>query len=308
MRNDTGLTRRDFCRQMAAAGMGLAVGASRPARCEEPSFRLRYTLASCMYGKEPLSRIVPEVIQCGAESIDLWPKSHGDQREQLDAMGDEAFRRLLAEHKVRLAMTTRFDLGPYGLDKEIRKVQELGGTMIVCGSGPVEGTTDKQRIQNFIERIQPHVEVARQHEIILAIENHDSWAVSSPDSLRYFAKMAKSDHLGIALAPYHLPQDEDLLCCLIEDLGPKLVHFYAWQHGAGCSNEQPLEQELLQLPGRGPLDFRPLVASLRTINFSGLTEIFMHPFPRGRPIRDKVEDVTLEIVQARNYLNTCLSD
>ena len=60
--------------------------------------------------------------------------------------------------------------------------------------------------------------------------------------------------------------------------------FYAWQHGHGCMTKLPKEEELLQMPGRGDLDFKPLVDSLSSIGYSGYTEIFMHPVPRGIPI------------------------
>ena len=63
----------------------------------------------------------------------------------------------------------------------------------------------------------------------------------------------------------------------------------------------------MQLPGRGPMDFTPLMAALRKINYTGWTEIFMHPVPRGIPILDSVETVTEEINRARNYLEGCLA-
>jgi sugar phosphate isomerase/epimerase len=35
----------------------------------------------------------------------------------------------------------------------------------------------------------------------------------------------------------------------------------------------------MQLPGRGEMDFVPIVAALKKINYSGWTEVFMHPIP-----------------------------
>ena len=63
---------------------------------------------------------------------------------------------------------------------------------------------------------------------------------------------------------------------------------------------------MLQMPGRGALDFRPILAALEKINYQGWTEIFMHPFPRGIPIQETVPKVTAEINRARKYLDTCL--
>jgi len=82
--------------------------------------------------------------------------------------------------------------------------------------------------------------------------------------------------------------------------------FYAWQHGNGCMTRLPKQEELLQLPGRGPLDFTPLLKALREIQYQGWTEIFMHPVPRGIPILETAEEVTNEINRSREYLAECL--
>ena len=74
----------------------------------------------------------------------------------------------------------------------------------------------------------------------------------------------------------------------------------------GCNIKLPKEQELLQMPGRGSLDFVPVVKALKNINYKGWTEIFMHPVPRGIPILDSVQDVTAEINRSRRYLEDCL--
>ena len=78
--------------------------------------------------------------------------------------------------------------------------------------------------------------------------------------------------------------------------------FYAWQHGMGCSKKLPKEQELLQMPGRGELDFAPLLSALASVDYQGWTEIFMHPVPRGIPILETTAEVTAEINRSRAYL------
>src|SRR5690606_39097047 len=70
----------------------------------------------------------------------------------------------------------------------------------------------------------------------------------------------------------------------------------------GCMQKLPKEQELKQLPHRGPLDWTPLLAALKEIDYQGRTEIFMHPVPRGIPILPTIEEVTAEINAARAYL------
>ena len=79
--------------------------------------------------------------------------------------------------------------------------------------------------------------------------------------------------------------------------------FYAWQHGMGCHKKLPKEQELLQMPGRGKLDFTPILSALRDIKYDGWTEIFMHPVPRGIPVLETTDAITVEINRSRQYLS-----
>ena len=144
--------------------------------------------------------------------------------------------------------------------------------------------------------------------VTIAIENHANNLIETPDSLKWLCELRPSARLAVALAPYHLPQDATLLSQLIRDLGGAIAMFYAWQHGMGCMTKLPKQQELLQLPGRGDLDFAPLLHALSDINYTGWTEIFMHPVPRGIPILETAADVTREINRSRQYLQTCLPD
>ncbi len=307
--NEPALTRRRMCRLLAAGPAALA-GAGRLLAAEKNKpFALRYVLASSMYGKMKLLEILPEVRKTGARYIDLWPRHHADQREQIDAMGHQRFGGLLRQHNVRLAMTTRYDLGPFGLRDEMRVLRKLGGRLVISGSrGPknLSGPQCRSAVKRFVEQMKPHLAVAEETGVTIGIENHAGALVHTPNSLRYLAELSPSPKLGVAMAPYHLPQDAKLLARLIEDLGPKLVHFYAWQYGRGCTKKLPKPQELEQMPGRGKLDFSPMLAALQKIDYAGLTEIFMHPVPRGIPILETAAQVTTEINLARRYLGECL--
>jgi sugar phosphate isomerase/epimerase len=95
-----------------------------------------------------------------------------------------------------------------------------------------------------------------------------------------------------------------MLADLITALGDRTFMFYAWQHGNGCMKAMPKADELMQMPGRGDLDFGPQVAALKKINFQGYTEIFMHPTPRGIPILPTSAQVTAEINRGRAYLES----
>ena len=302
-------TRREFALRMAA---GIVAGAALPqfVHGDDSRFRLRYIVGSCMYGTTPVAEILPEVAKTGAGHLDVWPRVHGNQREQMDEMGHEAFAALLEKHGVALGMLTRYDLGPFGLAPELKVARKFGSNLIITGSGGPKGLSGdglKKGVRQFVEKMQPHVDAAEEHGVTIGIENHGNSLISEPDALRWLAEFNRSKHLGIAFAPYHLPQDPKLLAGLIGDLGESLVHFYAWEHGDGCMTKLPKEQELKQLPGRGPLDFAPLLAALKKIDYRGWTEVFMHPVPRGIPILETTAAVTTEINRSRAYLETCLA-
>ncbi len=296
--------RRDFTAMLAAvviAGQAAAKG--------RDSFELRYLLGSCMYGYTALAEILPEVAKVGSGYIDIWPKNHGNQREQLDEMGEEAFAELLRQHDVQLGCITQYVLGPFGLKDELPLAKRLGCSTIVTGGvGPkgLAGVELKKAVQIFIEEMKPHLEIAEENGVTIAIENHGSNLFETADALKWLVELCEHPHIGVALAPYHLPQNSDELADLIRTLGNRIQVFYAWQHGMGCMKKLPKEQELLQMPGRGTLDFCSLLAALKDVGYRGWTEIFMHPVPRGIPILSKTSQVTDEINRSRAYLSDCL--
>ena len=278
---------------------------------ESEPFQLKYILGSCMYGYQYVGEILPEVRKTGATALDIWPKVHGNQREQLTDLGEDKFSAMLKQHEITLGCITQYKLGPFGLQDEMRLAQRFGcQTIVTGGRGPagLKGNDLKAGVQDFIEKMKPHLEVAEETGVTIAVENHGNNLIESPDSLKWLAELRPSKHLAIAFAPYHLPQDAELLGRLLKTLGDSIAVFYAWQHGMGCHEKLPKEQELLQMPGRGDLDFGPLLAALKRMKYSGWTEIFMHPVPRGIPILETASAVTAEINRSRDYLNKLLSD
>ncbi len=301
-------TRREFLKYttVAAASAALPLGAAQA----EGGFKLDYILASSLYGQLPLKDILPEVAKVGATHIDIWPKSHGSQREELDAMGEEAFQKLLAENNVQLGMTTRYDLGPFKLQDELKIAGRLGARIVIAGSTGFNGDASglKAAVQQFVEQLKPMADAAEAAGVVLGIENHGNALINSPDSLRYFAELATSPALGIAYAPYHLPQDAPLQAQLIRDIGPKLCHFYAWEHGFGSHKPMPRAREMQQLPGFGPLDFVPILQGLKDIGYAGWTSVFMHPTPRGIPIMPTIPESTSALNRSKEYLEDCLKN
>ena len=307
--NELTLSRREFGVLLAGAATSAAL-ANQASAANDDTFQLRYIVASCMYGKAPLSEILAEVRKTGAEYIEIWAERHGNQREQIDKLGVDRTHKLLDENDVKLGSFTCFKFGILNMQDEMQLVKQLGGDMVICNTGgPKDLTGDelKRAVQEFAEKLKPHVEVAEDLGITIGIENHSGGLISSPESQLLIIEAISSDRLGIAMAPYHLPQEADIISGLIRNLGDRLVHFQAWEHGMGCMTKLPKEQELMQLPHRGPLDWVPILAALKDINYQGRTEIFMHPVPRGIPILDTTAEVTAEINAARAYLSDCLT-
>ncbi|MBI1370698.1 MAG: TIM barrel protein [Planctomycetes bacterium] len=305
-------TRRRFCQSVLASVA--ALGLPRGSFADTSAFKLRYILASAMYGTTALADILPEVHKAGATALDIWPKPHGNQREQVDELGVDAFETLLQKNHVPLGCITCYAYGPFGLQPQMQLAQQVGSrqTVFVTGaSGPKGQTGDAldKAVAQFVEKMKPHHDAAAKFDYTIAIENHVNSLIESPESMRRLAEHTTDmPHLGIAFGPHHLEQDAAMQAKLIEDLGPCVKFFYAQQHGKGASKPQPVEDEHMQMPGNGPLDFKPLVQSLKKINFAGYTEIFMHPFPRGVPIRPTTDAITAEINTSRQYLDHCMKD
>ena len=113
------ITRRSFHRAAVTATVGFMVGPHRArARTRSGDFTLKYALASSMYGYKTLEMIVPEVHKIGVSSIDLWPKPHGNQREQLDSMGTSDFWSCSRSTKSRWAASRDMDSVPSGFKKK----------------------------------------------------------------------------------------------------------------------------------------------------------------------------------------------
>jgi len=304
-------TRRDFLRasSIAATFVGtMSQSSSLLANWQGNSetTALKHLLSSSLFGYSRLEEILPIAKRLGINSLDIWPKVHGNQREQLAEMGEDKFVELLSNNGCRLDCLTQYPLGPFGLADEMRLAKRLGCQTIVTGSGGpkgLQGDELKASIREFVEKLKPHLELAHKTGVRIAIENHANSLLDSPESMRWLCEMRPSDRLGIAFAPYHLSQNQELLSKLVRDVLPCIEVFYAWQHGKGSMQAQPKHDERLQLPGRGSLDFLPLFRELRRGNYNRWVEVFMHPFPRGIPIAEEMPEVFELLSEAKSYVD-----
>ena len=304
------MKRRKFLQSLAATSAVPSLAATAKTLAASELLKLRYVLSSALYGEMPLDEILPEVAKSGCEAIDIWCKVHGNQREQIAEMGDDAFAALMKKFGVKLGVSTRYPLGPLKLQEEMAWVKKHGGRMVLCGStGPrdPEGVAAKEAVRKFLEDMKQHVAKAEELGVTIAIENHVGQAIYHPDSLRYFADFNRSSNLGIAFAPHHLFRWPDEIPKLIRDLGAKQIPFiYFQEHSEGMMKKTSKEIEMQQLPGLGRLDYRPIVRALRDIGFTGYVEIFMHPTPRGVPILPTAAEITAAINKSREYVEKCI--
>ena len=300
------MNRRHAIQTVAAAGAACLTKAQAA-----PAFELKYVLASALYGDMKLETVLPEVARAKAVGLDIWGKQHATHREQVDAMGVDAFAELLGKHKVKLSVSTRYPLGCFGLQPEMPILKKLGGKILVCGSsGPKNpaGEEAKKAIVTFLEKMKPHADAAAEHGLVIAVENHANQALHHPDSIRYFAELNTHPALGVSFAPHHLYEHVKEIPDLIRALGAKNLPFiYFQEHGIGSQKTVAKEIELEQLPGRGTLDYVPIVQALRDIKFSGVAEIFMHPTPRGGPVLATAGAITDLVNESRKYIDTCLA-
>ena len=307
------LSRRRFLRLSAGAAVLAGTGRSSGLRAASASavssqFKLRYVLSTNQYGTLPIADILPEVQRAGCEGLDVWAGRWGNQREQIDAMGHEAFAALLRRQRVGVSTYTCMDPGFLKAGPHLKAMKSFGGNMVVAGFGgggpgakDLRGDDLRRAIRAQVERLKPAFDLAGEQGVKLAIENHLNSLLETPDSLPMLADAIAAPHVGVAFAPFHLPQDAVLLGRLVGDLGDRLFYYYAWQYGDGSGNLPPAAQKK-QLPGVGPLDFTPMLAALKRHRFNGWTSIFMHPTPRGSPLHPSIPAVTAELNRARDHL------
>jgi sugar phosphate isomerase/epimerase len=301
-------TRRHFLKTLAATSLASAL----PLRAATPPLKLKYLLASALYGTMGLDIVLRELAATGCTGLDLWCKPHGTQREQAEAMGIDAFADLLKKHSVKPVCFTQYPLGPFALGKELPVLKQLGSAlMVTAAKGPknVVGAEARAGISAFLEQMKPHADAAAEHGITIAIENHAGSLLHTPDSIRCWAELNKHPALGMAFAPHHLHEHVDDMPNLIRDLGAANLPFiYFQEYGIGSKQKVTKEVELQQLPGRGTLDCRPILRALRDVGFHGWAEIFMHPTPRGVPILPTASEITTAISQSRTHIEKLLAE
>ncbi|HEY1107969.1 MAG TPA: sugar phosphate isomerase/epimerase [Opitutaceae bacterium] len=304
------ITRRGFIGGAAGAALAGTLGATTLGRAATAAntYKPRYVLSTSLYGTLPVAEIADQVAALGCDGLDVWAGRWGNQREQIDAMGQEAFAALLAQKRTRVCCYTCMDTGMnIKAEPPLRAMRKLGGDTVVAMLSSTGGDKDKRgdalrsAVRAQAEKLKPLIAVAGEAGAKLAIENHSGGVLATREAILWLMETIPEKHVGLALAPYHLPQEPETLGRLVADLGERLKFFYAWQHGDG-SGEIPPPQQRRQLPGVGPLDFKPMLAALKRQRYAGWFSIFMHPTPRGAPVHPTLAETTRELQRAHAFI------
>jgi sugar phosphate isomerase/epimerase len=292
-RSTLNYTRRDFLKVIGVAATGITAPVL-PSWALDKSvkkkWRMRLSTSSIHFMQLPIEQACERIAKLGFEAIDIWSAHEGCPHldDVAKRLGSEGLKMLLAKHKLKLFA---FSVYRGGYKRYAELLGKSGGGVAIQGSaGPCKAEELTVRMREFIEGLQPLVELAEKHNSYLAIENHGNALLNSLDSLKAFVDINTSRRLGIALAPYHIQTLKASVPEAIRICGKQLLFFYAWQH----------YRDAKQLPGIGPTDMTPWIRALVDIRYRG----YVNPFMHGHP---KVDVMAANLAISRDYLKNCYS-
>lgn len=297
-RTESPCSRRELLRRSAGAAAGVTLAAALPG-CLQPKASRgdkkppwpRLSTSSVHFRSLPLEQACARVAELGYEAIDLWPAHfkcpHLDEAE---AMGADALQALLARHRLGLSAFTVYHVG---FAKHAALLGRLGGGVAIRDSkyGKFDASNLVPEMKAFLESLKPQIELAEANRSYLAIENHRNSLLASLDSFKAFVDLNTHPRVGIALAPFHLQNDKEPVEPAIEIAGRQILFFYAWQFGQGMD----------ELPGIGPADFKPWLATLKGTGYPGYVNTFTH---HDAP----PDEMAPALARARDYVRGCTAD
>lgn len=251
-------------------------------------WRMRLSTSSIHFKGLPIEQACERIADLGFEAVDIW-SAHEDcphLDDVAERLGPDGLRALLERCKLKLFAFSVYR-GGYARYAELLG-QAGGGVAIQDSAGPCRPEELTGRMRQFIESLQPLIELAETHDSYLAIENHGNALLNSLDSLKAFVETNQSARLGIALAPYHIQALKASVPEAIRICGKQLFFFYAWQRQDGAK----------QFPGVGPADMQPWIKALAEVRYRG----YVNPFMHGHP---KPEVMAAHLVTARDCLRDC---
>jgi len=290
-RENRSVDRRQFLSRVAGASVGMAavpgllggdvLGA-------EGRWKMRLSASTIGFASLPVEKACERIAALGFEGVDIWSAHAGCPHldDVLDRLGPGGLNEVLAKNKLKLYA---FSVYQGGYRKYAELLGKAGGGVAVRGSsGPVDPKELTSRMKAFLESLKADADLAGEHDSYLAIENHGNALLDGLDSFKAFADLNQHPRLGIAMAPYHLQIQNVAVEEAIAATGKQLLFFYAWQHAPGME----------QMPGVGPVDFTPWIASLAKTGYAWYVNPFMHHEPEP-------DAMSNALAKSCDYLQDC---
>ncbi len=291
------LGRRQFIRSTALPLSALALpGLTNIARAaQEDAWRMRLVFSSVMLSGLPFEDVCARAAKLGFDAIDIWcPFDRCTHlADVVKRLGPDGLQKLLDKHKLALGCFTTYTTAAesVGFPAYADFIGRFGGGLVVRESQYIQVKPEDltKSMRAFFEMLKPQIEQAAQAKVRLAIENHGDALLGTPDSFKAFVDLNPApQHVGVAVAPYHLQGIKASVEDVIRIAGSQLLFFYAWQRADGIN----------QLPGHGPADFVPWLKALAKINYQGRLTPFMHG-------NMKPEEVAAGVAKSCAYLKEC---
>ncbi len=293
------LSRRTFLQQSSTLLAGAALANTLTTRVyagedhsgEKSPWPLRLSTSTVQFSSLSVEKACERIAALGFAAVNFWHAGFGcphlDEIEK--RLGPEGLKDLLAKNHLKLYAFTCYNVGTNaGYPRLVEMLGKAGGGVAVREAryGKVQNLTAEMKA--LLEQLKPQLELAEKHHSRIAVENHEGSLLNSKDSFKAFVELNRNPRLGIALAPYHLQAAGISVEDVIAIAGKQLLFFYAWQHAEGMK----------QLPGVGPADFTPWVASLAKAGYAE----YVNPFMHGHPGPD---EMAKGLATARDYLVRC---
>ncbi|MFD1872624.1 hydroxypyruvate isomerase family protein [Hymenobacter bucti] len=211
----------------------------------------------------PLDDLCVKAKEMGIKGIDLvgpndWPtlKKHGldspmcngAEINLTDGFNDPRFHAQL--HKQYAAM--------------IPKVAAAGYTNLICFSGSRRGMTDEVGLTNAVKGLQPMVELAAKHKVVLVMEllnskvNHPDYQCDRTSWGVALAKRLGSEHFKLLYDIYHMQIDEGDVIHTLTDNHAYIAHY----HTAGVPGRHELDDNQ-------ELNYPAIMRAIKATGFQG---------------------------------------
>ncbi len=298
-------TRRSFIQQSAAAAFAVAgAGSLRATQAAEKKkdFRGKFSICNETFRDWEFPKAFAFAAECGYQGIEVAPFTISDYVTDISAHKRQEFRKQAEKEGLQITGLHWLLARTKGLhltspDQEIRKntakylgelarfSADLGGKLIVFGSprqrSLMEGVSREKGLQYAAEVIREALPVLEKADVKIALEplspkitNFMSTAAEAVEVI----KLVDSPRCRLILDCVAMSTESTPIPDLVRKYKSRMVHFHA---------NDPNSQG----PGFGKLDFVPIFAALREVDFNGWVSVEVFNYKPGpeRLARESIE-------------------